>query len=102
MQTPIFGRSLSSPNLHQYQTLLDQAYPGSGAKAQVFISPNPGTRSSGITANIGDRVYEVDNAKYDRPAHVDPALLDLQTAWDAAPEIVKVLPTAKALQAQRK
>ena len=24
MQTPIFGRSLSSPNLHQYQTLLDQ------------------------------------------------------------------------------
>jgi len=85
----------------RYQSLLDQTYPNSGAQAKVFISPNPGTKSSGMTANIGDRVFEVDNAKYGRPIDVDPALLDLQTAWNAAPEIVKTLPVAKALQRER-
>ncbi len=85
---------------NRYQTALDSKYPNRGS-AEVFTSPNPGTRSSGITINIGNDIFQVDNAKYGLPEDLDPALLDQQTADRAAEDVVALLPIAKALQAQR-
>ena len=85
----------------RYQNLLDQAYPNQNAQVRYFIAPNPDGKASLIAINIADRIYEIDNSKYGLPENLDPAILDLQTAWDAAPEVVEVLPTAKAMQAQR-
>lgn len=84
----------------RYQSLLDEAYPGQNGRVAVFYAPNSDGQASLLAAVVGDRMYEIDNAQYGRPDRLDPALLDLTTAWNAAPEIVEVLPTAKAVQRQ--
>lgn len=84
----------------RYQAMLDETYPGQNGRVAVFYAPNPEFRSSAMAAVIGDQLYQVDNEKYGRPDRIDPAILDLTTAWNAAPEIIEVLPTAKAVQRQ--
>jgi len=85
---------------NHYQGILDQNYPQENGQVSVFYAPNPDAQSSGLTVQIGDQLFEVDNAKYGRSAQFDPAILDLNTGWKAAPEIVEHLPLAKALQKQ--
>lgn len=87
----------------RYQKLLDETYPeerypGLNPEAQVFHAPNPDASASGMAVRIGDTLYQVNNERHGRPDHLDPAILDLSTGWNAAQEIVEVLPVAKAAQ----
>lgn len=82
-----------------YQSKLDEAYPDQGGVVRVFVAPNPGTRSSGFHVNIGDDIFQVSLEKYGLPDDLDPALLNLLVAREAADDVVRVLPVAKAVQA---
>lgn len=84
----------------KYQSALDAAYPDENGNVRVFAVPNPEGAASIATIDIGDTIFEVDNAKYGLPRDLDPAILDLNTADKAVDDVIKVLPTAKAVQRQ--
>jgi|GEM_PF-5270294 len=83
-----------------YQSALDQKYPDRGGVVEIFPRPNPGTRSSGFHANIGDGIFQVPLAKYGLDPDSDPSLMDALTAQEVVDDLLNTLPLAKATQAQ--
>lgn len=83
---------------NRYQSALDETFPGQNGTAQIFISPNPGSTASLLSADIGDQMFTIDNEQYGRPDELDPALMGLMTADKAAEDVISQIPAAKAVQ----
>ena len=83
---------------NRYQSTLDAKFPNQNGSVKIFTRPNPGSPSSGLTVDIGDQMFQVENAKYGLGENSDPSLLDLMTADEAAEEAVDQLPASKAIQ----
>jgi len=85
---------------NRYQELLNQEHPDQQGEVAVYYAPNPDGNASLMTVRTGDQLYQVDNSKFGRSEDFDSSILDLSTAWAAAPEVVEHLPLKKALQLQ--